>query len=168
MSQIPLHYEKRKDDLCYRSNEGKNKRVALRCSPHLHREIEVVCFFEGRAIAYADSIRCELEPGDVFIAFPNQIHHYETLEPEKYYLFIVNPEIMPELANQFHLGLPHSPVIKGIANQPRVRETIEALYYACGRENEMIEWQRSTDDAGVRAKEDVGHHNRDCPTKQQS
>lgn len=136
MSQIPLHYEKRKDDLCYRSNEGKNKRVALRCSPHLHREIEVVCFFEGRAIAYADSIRCELEPGDVFIAFPNQIHHYETLEPEKYYLFIVNPEIMPELANQFHLGLPHSPVIKGIANQPRVRETIEALYYACGRENE--------------------------------
>ena len=101
----------------------------------MHREIELVCFFEGHAVAYADSVRCELEPGDVFIAFPNQIHHYESFGPENYYLFIVNPEIMPELADQFNLGLPHSPVIKGIANQPRIRDTIESLYHACKQEN---------------------------------
>lgn len=134
-SSKQLLYEKRTSDLSYRSDENGHKTTPLRCYPHLHREIELVCFFEGRAVAYADSVRCELEPGDVFIAFPNQIHHYESFGPERYYLFIVNPEIMPELADQFNLGLPHSPVIKGIANQPRVRETIEALYHACQKEN---------------------------------
>ncbi len=130
-----LRYEKRTSDLSFRSSENGKKATLLRCYPHLHREIELVCFFKGHAVAYADSVRCELEPGDVFIAFPNQIHYYDSFGPEDYYLFIVNPEIMPELADQFNLGLPHSPVIKGIANQPRVRETIESLYHACKQEN---------------------------------
>ena len=128
MSQNQLRYEKRTSDLSFRNSE----RNCLKCSPHLHREIELVCFFEGHAVAYADSVRCELEPGDVFIAFPNQIHYYESLGPERYYLFIVNPETMPELADRFNLALPHSPVIKGAAKHPRVKETIEALYHACG------------------------------------
>ena len=131
MSQNQLRYEKRTTDLSFRSSKHHNKTTYLRCSPHLHREIELVCFFEGHAVAYADSVRCELEPGDVFIAFPNQIHYYESLGPEQYYLFIVNPETMPELADQFNLALPHSPVLKGAANNPRIKKTIEALYHAC-------------------------------------
>ena len=131
MSQNQLRYEKRTADLSFRSSE----RVRLKCSPHLHREIELVCFFSGHAVAYADSVRCDLEAGDVFIAFPNQIHHYDSMGPEQYYLFIVNPEIMPELADQFNLGLPHSPVIKGALKNPRIRQTVESLYHACGTEN---------------------------------
>ncbi|MBQ8440668.1 MAG: helix-turn-helix transcriptional regulator, partial [Clostridia bacterium] len=68
-------------------------------------------------------------------AFPNQIHYYESFGPEQYYLFIVNPETMPELADQFNLGLPHSPVIKGATKNPRIRQTIEALYHVSGNEN---------------------------------
>lgn len=135
MSQNQIRYEKRTSDFAFRSAQHNNKTTYLRCSPHLHREIELVCFFGGHAIAYADSVRCELEPGDVFIAFPNQIHYYESFGPEQYYLFIVNPETMPELADQFNLGLPHSPVIKGAAKNPRIRQTIEALYHVGGNEN---------------------------------
>ncbi|MBQ8432622.1 MAG: AraC family transcriptional regulator [Clostridia bacterium] len=136
MSQAPFLYEKRTTDLAFRNFNHNNKKTYLRCSPHLHREIELVCFFEGRAVAYADSQRCELEPGDVFVAFPNQIHSYESFGPEDYYLFIVNPELMPELLDFFQLGIPHSPVIKGAVNDPRIRQTVEALYSACERENE--------------------------------
>ena len=127
MSQNQPLYEKRTEDLSCRRSE----RSRLKYAPHLHREIELVCFFEGHAVAYADSVRCELEPGDVFIAFPNQIHYYESFGTEKYYLFIVNPETLPELSDQFNLALPHSPVIKGAAKNPRIKETIEALYHAC-------------------------------------
>ncbi len=130
MSQSQIRYEKRSTDFAFRNSKGNIKR-RLHCTPHLHREIELICFFEGHAVAYADSVRCELNPGDIFISFPNQVHHYDSFGPEHYYLFIINPETMPQLADQFNLGLPTSPVLKGAANDPRIRQTIESLFYAC-------------------------------------
>ncbi len=116
-----------------KSIDGTVKRTGcLRCSPHLHREIELVFFWGGYSVAYTDSARAELEPGDVFISFPNQIHYYESPLPdtENYHLFIVNPDIVPELSDKFQGGVPASPIIKGLGNQPLFRETVDAMYNA--------------------------------------
>ena len=43
----------------------------IQCFPHLHRELEMICLLEGEIIAYADSVRCEMHAGDVFLSFPN-------------------------------------------------------------------------------------------------
>ena len=39
----------------------------IQCLPHLHRELEMVCLLEGSIVAYADSVRFELQAGDVFL-----------------------------------------------------------------------------------------------------
>lgn len=135
MSQTRMLYEQTRNEIHFRHRKYADQKGHLQCYPHLHRDIELVCFWRGHAVAYADSVRCELEPGDVFIAFPNQIHSYETLGPEEYHLFIVNPEITPEIADSFRLGIPHSPVIKGLGNEPHIKATVESLYHACQQRN---------------------------------
>ncbi len=147
MSKLPKnpYYEQKYDDVHARyvehangslpakSLDGSVKRHGcLRCSPHLHREIEMVFFWGGKAVAYTDSARVELEAGDLFITFPNQIHYYESPDPnsENYHLFIVNSDIIPELSDRFYNRIPDSPVVKGIGNQPLFRETVEAMFEA--------------------------------------
>ena len=82
-------------------------------------------------MAYVDSTRYELKPGDVFFTFPNQIHSYETLESDSFRLFLVKPELAPELASVFDLLTPSSAVIPQAANEPRVRLLAEALAEVC-------------------------------------
>ena len=56
---------------------------------HMHREIEIVYVLEGATEAYADNNRCVLHAGDLFIAFPNQIHFYNTLSPTGRYAVLI-------------------------------------------------------------------------------
>ena len=112
------HYENRTDDLYCRDNSEGKKR--LLCAAHLHSHIELVLFLGGRSVAYADSERIELQAGDVFISFPNQIHRYESFEKESYYIFLINPEILPELSAVFSGCLPASALLRGVANDEEI------------------------------------------------
>lgn len=87
----------------------------------------------GESVAVADSVRCTLSQGDVFLTFPNQIHYYETKGPEQYLIFIIKPDLMPEWMDLFHRGIPSSPVIRGAGNDPRVSTLFEQLADACTR-----------------------------------
>ena len=66
--------------------ENKTNLIEFNCSSslgetmHLHKEIEIVYAISGQSMAYADKNGYLLNPGDTFIAFPNQIHYYETIE----------------------------------------------------------------------------------------
>lgn len=102
--------------------------------PHLHRDLEMICIFEGEAVAYADSLRCELHAGDIFLSFPNQIHYYETPEPMSYVGFIFKPDILPEMMELFNMGLPEQPAIRGAVKEERVRSLINALFDTHDRE----------------------------------
>ncbi len=102
--------------------------------PHLHRDLEMICIFEGEAIAYADSTRCELHAGDIFLSFPNQIHYYETAEPMQHVGFIFKPDLLPEMVELFNMGVPEQPVIRGAANEESVRALINALFETRERE----------------------------------
>ena len=103
--------------------------------PHLHRDLEMICIFEGKAVAYADSMRCELRAGDIFLSFPNQIHYYETATPMRHVGFIFKPDLLPEMMELFHMGLPEQPVIRGAADEGAVRGLINALFETRERES---------------------------------
>ncbi len=122
-------YEHKTQDVAFQ--DERNGRSPLGCSPHLHREIELVYFLEGETVAYADSVRCVLRPGDVYVAFPNQIHYFETPKPEKYFLFVLKPELIPEFLELFTTGTPRSPVIRGADKLPRVEVLFRMLADVC-------------------------------------
>ena len=103
----------------------------LQCAPHLHRELELVYMLEGEVTAYADSVQTVLRAGDVFLSFPNQIHFYKSYTTEKYFLFIIRPDLMPEFMDTFTMALPLSPVIKNAASLPRVDQLFHLLLEVC-------------------------------------
>ncbi len=131
MSQKNIPYEKKAVELECRNHSGINGH--LQCMPHLHRELELVCMLGGESVAYADSRRCVLAPGDVFLTFPNQIHSYETYTDERFILFIIKPDLIPELADVFHMGLPEHPVVKGFLLNPASRTLLDLLTDACSK-----------------------------------
>jgi AraC-like DNA-binding protein len=103
----------------------------LQCSPHLHRELELVYMLEGETVAYADSVQTVLHAGDVFLTFPNQIHFYKTYTTEKYFIFIIKPDLMPEFMDTFTMAIPTSPVIKNAAALPHVDQLLRLLLEVC-------------------------------------
>ena len=99
---------------------------------HLHHHLELVLLLEGSTVAFAEAERCELEAGDAFLAFPEQIHRYETVGPEHFYILIADPELMPELSALLKGPFPESALIKGGARDPLVLEAAKRLISAPG------------------------------------
>lgn len=131
MSLTPIKYEKRIHDITYSDHRGATGR-SLSCAPHLHRELEMVYFTEGECVAIADSARCPLHAGDVFLTFPNQIHSYiKTSGVEKYALFILKADLIPEFTEIFQSCVPESPVIRGAGNDPKLAMLFDLLLAAC-------------------------------------
>jgi len=123
-----IKYEHLKKDV-YTWTEEK---WPLECRiPHMHRNLEIVVYHGGKTEAYADSVRYDLQAGDVFLTFPEQIHHYDTFEKESFRLFLINPDLVPELANTFELNVPTCAVIAGAANDERIRMLADALAEVC-------------------------------------
>ena len=131
---VGIKYEHRREDI-YAWNETNKRRLEYR-TPHVHREFELIFYHEGMTVAYVDSVRYELKPGDVFLTFPNQIHSYETHDREVFQLFLIKPDLMPELMNTFDMAVPESAVIPGAANDPKLRMLCDALAELCTAQEE--------------------------------
>ncbi len=123
-----IKYEHRKKDIY---TWGSAQQPLEYRTPHMHRELEIILYYGGRTHAYVDSVGYELQTGDVFVTFPNQIHSYETVAPENYRLFLVKPDLVPELSDAFELLIPTSAVIRRAANEPRIRVLADALAEVC-------------------------------------
>lgn len=136
-----FRYELKKQEIEYRNAlDGKSK---LRCIPHLHREIELVCMYGGTTVAYADATRYEIHPGDIFLTFPDQIHYFETNEIEKYRLMIIKPDIMPELLDTLTMGVPESSVIRGGLNIPEIASLVDGLFLSFSKKEHENPYVRS-------------------------
>lgn len=122
---LAFYYENRKTDFSVGDCCKKPRRLA--CSAHLHNHIELVFMIQGETLAFADTEQCKITSGDAFIAFPNQIHRYESTAPEKFFIFIVSPGLTPTLAEAFTHSVPRSNLIKGLSNDPDVRYLIDKL-----------------------------------------
>lgn len=136
---MAAYFEKRDIDFYFRDDRGGKTR--LRCSPHLHPHIEFVYMIEGCAEGYADSGVCTIRPGDFFIAFPNQIHRFESNGPEKYLLFIVDPDLIPEFCGRLLDTLPSTNLLPADQQPPELALTMHALAQAAessGEHRELI------------------------------
>ena len=127
MEQKNIRYEQRSDAVTMRDHSAHGTNSHLACMPHIHREIEMVFMLKGTSVAYADTVRCEIEPGDIFLSFPNQIHFYESYEHEEYYLYIFSPDLLPEFAETLTMAIPKTPLLKGAGNDPEVKRLLRSL-----------------------------------------
>ena len=134
-------YEKRRDDLTFRKHPNGSGHLGY--APHLHYHIELVIYLAGRTEAIADFEHCVIEGGDVYVAFPNQIHSYTTTGDESFYLFIINPDTMPELASVFSKSRPATPLIKGLARDPEILALAEKLSVRDPGDDELFKVRRT-------------------------
>ena len=112
-------YETRTVDFYCRDDNGGT--VALDCSPHLHAHVEILYMISGRTHAYVDSDPYTVEDGDMLVVFPNKIHRFvDEYKDNKYILFIINPNLVPELEATLNTSTPVSPLIKGASQNKRL------------------------------------------------
>ncbi len=95
--------------------------------PHLHNEIEIIVMLEGESLATADSKSAVLKGGDIYIAFPNQIHFYHDRIKAKYILIIFSPDEVDEFKTLFNNNIPASPVISNALSNPHIKWIVESL-----------------------------------------
>ncbi len=107
---MSIPYENRTTDFYHR--DDNNGRDPLACSAHLHIHIELFYLLEGKMRAFIDSSEYTVCAGDILIAFPNRVHRFERIEPERYLLFIIHPDMMPELSEVFAKHTPVSALVK--------------------------------------------------------
>jgi AraC-like DNA-binding protein len=119
-------YEKKPQDFYYRDDRGF--KTPLQCGAHLHYHVEIVYLSEGYAKAYIDSEMFEMQSGDLLVVFPNRIHRFEdTVGRNKYDLFIVNPDIAPEITQRIASENPQNPIIHNAKDNFRLMALIEIL-----------------------------------------
>jgi len=80
--------------------------------PHFHRELELVYVMDGGCSAHVDGETCTLEKGDIFMSFPGQIHYYMSSLKGKYYVLILNPDVLYSMNEIFDSSVLLSNVIK--------------------------------------------------------
>lgn len=126
-SKKAARYEKRSTDFYFRGDHDGT--VPLTCTPHLHYHIEFFYLLEGRVSVWVDSVEHTVEAGDLMIAFPNQLHQYRRVAdtPERYLLFIISPDMMPEFTTIFNSTLPHSPVVRRAGDIPNIVDILTGL-----------------------------------------
>ena len=102
--------------LLYQDNHGY--RFVKECRnldfpPHIHEAVEVYYFLDGESTVQCGNEKYRLCAGDLFIAFPNQIHGYENSRNVRGFIMILQPKAW--LKPYYKLlteKLPESPVLR--------------------------------------------------------
>lgn len=104
------------------------KRISrLLPEPHMHSHLELIYLTKGSSDVFLDTKAYTFEAGDLFIAFPNQIHFYQQLCPTQGYLIIFTPDFFKDLKEIFQTTVPDSPILHGDSLPPNFREMIEQI-----------------------------------------
>lgn len=81
-------------------------------TPHLHKQLELIYVKEGAVTAFADRKQYRLSAGDLFLAFPNQIHYYKDCDTGEYYLSVFSRHSLLEISQHFKGALPQENCFK--------------------------------------------------------
>lgn len=84
----------------------------LQYDAHLHRDIEMIYMLDGQTKAYLDSVEYVLNKGDIFIAFPNKVHYYQSFTEERSLIMRFSPDYLEDFKSVFLKHNPLNPVIK--------------------------------------------------------
>lgn len=80
--------------------------------PHIHTHLEMVFLVEGKATARCDRKEYSMESGDLFVAFPNQIHSYFPQGPLHAFVMIFSASLSPFLEKLLSGRIPTCCVVK--------------------------------------------------------
>ncbi len=125
---MSFFYENRTSDLFFRNGPAGG---SLQFSSHLHYHIELVYNRRGHTRAFLDADTHDFEDDCIFVAFPNQIHSFESRGDEDFSLLILNPAILPELGHIMQTQIPSCPLVKNVSAHPDLMvllSMIEAEY----------------------------------------
>lgn len=98
--------------------------------PHIHEDVELVYMVRGTCTAYCQEKRYDLTPGDFFLVFPEQVHHYFNSIDCEAYLVIVNPSFLPRYSGILRQKAPTSAVL------PNDDEDLVALLRMANKEHQ--------------------------------
>ena len=101
-------------------------KTKLYAQPHIHTQTELIMLYEGETYAYTDGCGHLLRGGDMFVAFPGQVHHYKKCVGA-YDLILLSPETCPEFLQYFNGYLPKQPVIRGAIGNDTIMTAIRKL-----------------------------------------
>ena len=108
--------------------------------PHTHQELEIIYVIRGSCVAYANQHREVIRPGDLFIAYPNQVHYYESAVwgEGEYVLLIFNSSILYEMENQI---TEHEPIRNSVhvGTDSPLAQTLQAIAQIKGISAEEVE-----------------------------
>ena len=102
----------------------------LTTGPHLHNHIEVVYLVRGDVYAVSDNKKEKMKDGDVFIAFPNQVHCYpndDCVGSLEHIIIIFSPFVCREFNDLFLRMTPVSSVIRAEDLDPEVPLLIRSI-----------------------------------------
>lgn len=130
---IPL-YEERKEKLYLIQKILKHE------PPHLHNSMEIVYLTEGTLEFGVGQELFHMEKGDLAIAFPDVIHHYQVFTPgmNKAVYMLAAPSLSGQFADEMQKYCPEDPVIRKENVHPDILKAIKSLTA------EMKAFQRDT------------------------
>ena len=121
---MSLIYEVNKGNVTHSRSEYTSQ---LHFPAHLHYYIELVRMIDGETYCFADARKYKVGAGEFFIAFPNQIHSYESIGPEKYDIIQMSPEVLGEFRGIFESNVPRSAHIKPNVGEDRLNPLMDML-----------------------------------------
>lgn len=102
---MQLGFREIHDNIMFKKHINPNFRL------HLHEDIELLYVIKGKGTIMCNGTRYNVSDGNMFVAFPNQVHHHVGYENGDYILLIIKPSQLLAYANIFFDGEPTSPVI---------------------------------------------------------
>lgn len=105
-------------------------------TPHLHPHIELIYLLEGEGTATIDQKTVPFGAGEAFLAFPNQVHYYH-VAPARGYIFIVSPDLFPDLKDVFLDKMPAYPVIGRDSLPGDIVERLERIFRCANQEDRL-------------------------------
>lgn len=89
-----------------------SKRNDLDFPIHAQGEIEIVIMLRGNCLVTCGNVKVKIGPGDIFFAFPNQLHQYEnSTDVEAYIMILPVQEFLPGYYNLLSKQVPLYPVL---------------------------------------------------------
>lgn len=78
---------------------------------HLHEDIELLYVVNGKGTIICDGVRYSVANGDLFLIFPNQVHHHTEYIDGDYILLIIKPSQLLSYTNIFFDTEPNYPIL---------------------------------------------------------
>lgn len=118
----PLYSKEEKDFELYR-------RKAKHIGPHLHGSLEIIFVMEGTVELGIGTELYAMEKGDLALVFPNQIHHYQSLNPAggRVEYLIAAPSLAGNFLPTLQNRIPERPVIPAKKVHPDILYALQTL-----------------------------------------